>query len=105
MHRAHLNRYLAAGLATLLAVTALPVGADGGTGDKGTDMAIDLVALRPMGLVATGIGAMVFVVGLPFTWPSGKVRESACELVSRPAAYTFTRPLGELDERTTCDAH
>lgn len=67
-----------------------------GTGDKGTDMVLDLLLLRPLGLVATGVGSVAFVVSLPFTLPSGSVGSTACELVKSPLAYTFTRPLGEL---------
>ena len=76
--------------------TASP--ADTVTGDKGSDMVVDLVVLRPLGLVSTAVGSAVFVLALPFTLPSGTARESACELVKRPAAYTFTRPLGDLDD-------
>lgn len=77
---------------------ALPARADeaSATGDKGTDMVVDLVVLRPLGLVATVLGAVGFVVSLPFTVPSGSVEETAHELVARPAEYTFSRPLGDL---------
>lgn len=67
------------------------------TGDKGTDMVLDLLILRPLGLLATGIGSAVFVVALPFTLPGGNTGEAACELVRSPFAYTFSRPLGEMD--------
>lgn len=67
------------------------------TGDRGGDMAVDLVVMRPLGLLATVVGATAFVLALPFTLPSGSVAESACQLVQRPAAYTFTRPLGEME--------
>jgi hypothetical protein len=73
--------------------------ADTVTGDKGSDMLIDLIVLRPIGLAATVVGSAVFVLGLPFTIPSGSVGNSACELVKRPATYTFARPLGNLDGR------
>lgn len=65
------------------------------TGDKGSDMLIDLVLVRPLGVVATAIGTAAFVVALPFTIPSGSVEASAREMVQKPAAYTFSRPLGE----------
>lgn len=67
------------------------------TGDKGTDMVLDLLILRPLGLLATGLGSAAFVVALPFTLPGGNAGETACELVRSPFAYTFSRPLGELD--------
>ncbi|MDD5367411.1 MAG: hypothetical protein PHR30_18915, partial [Gallionellaceae bacterium] len=80
-----------------------PALADTVTGDKGGDMLVDLIVLRPLGLVTTVVGATVFVLGLPFTLPGGQVGESACALVTRPAAYTFSRPLGDLEECSRAD--
>jgi hypothetical protein len=68
-----------------------------GTGDRGTDMMLDLLILRPLGLLTAGLGSAAFVVSLPFTLPSGSAGAAACELVKEPFAYTFTRPLGDLD--------
>ncbi len=65
------------------------------TGDKASDMMIDLVVVRPIGLVGTVIGAAAFVVALPFTIPTNSVGASARGLVGEPAEYTFNRPLGE----------
>lgn len=88
-------------LATALSLAVMPFPAaandDTVTGDKGSDMAVDLLVLRPVGLVSTVVGSAIFVLGLPFTIPSGSVGKSACELVKRPAAYTFERPLGDLN--------
>ncbi len=86
-----------AGLALALSAPCASADAGAGTGDKGTDMVLDLVLLRPMGLLATGVGAVAFVVSLPFTLPSGGVGSAACELVQAPLAYTFTRPLGDME--------
>jgi len=100
--------------ALLIAVglTVTPMAASGGddtvTGDKGSDMLVDLVVVRPLGVAATIIGAAAFVVALPFTVPSGSVGDSAREMIGKPAEYTFTRPLGEFDrcgaERHSCGA-
>jgi hypothetical protein len=92
------NRIAALALALSVSVYSRPLLADSVTGDKGADMLVDLVVTRPIGLAATVIGSAVFVLGLPFTIPSGSVGESACALIARPAAYTFKRPLGELGE-------
>lgn len=73
-------------------------GSGEGTGDKGADMVLDLLILRPLGLLATGIGSVAFVVSLPFTLPSASAGAAACELVTRPLAYTFSRPLGDLED-------
>jgi hypothetical protein len=62
------------------------------------DMAIDLIAVRPIGLVATLGGALVFVVSLPFSALGGNTEEAWNTLVADPAAYTFQRPLGDFEE-------
>lgn len=78
------------------------------TGDRGSDMAVDLVVLRPLGLVATVIGAAGWVIALPFTLPSGSAGEAAHHFVGRPFEYTFSRPLGDFDhcgaERRPCSS-
>ena len=91
---------LASGLALAMLSSSAPALAESGswTGDKGTDMVLDLLVLRPLGLLATGVGSAAFVVALPFTLPSGSTGSAACELVGKPFAYTFTRPLGEMDD-------
>ena len=74
-----------------------PAASGAGTGDRGTDMVLDLLILRPLGLLTTGVGSVAFVASLPFTLPSGSAGEAACVLVKDPLAYTFTRPLGDFD--------
>jgi len=74
------------------------------TGDKATDMVVDLVVVRPLGLAATVIGTVLTVVALPFTLPSGSVESSARELIVKPAEYTFNRSLGEF-HRCGADRH
>lgn len=71
------------------------------TGDRGSDMAVDLVLVRPLGIVATVIGTAGFIIALPFTVPSGSVEETAREWIGAPLEYTFNRPLGNFD---TCGA-
>ena len=92
------NRLVSALLA--VALGAMPVCAtaqqnDSVTGDRATDMVVDAVVMRPLGLVATVVGTVLTVVALPFTIPSGSVETSARELILRPADYTFKRPLGD----------
>jgi len=65
---------------------------------SGSEMFVDLVVTRPLGLLGVVAGSVAFVVALPFTIPSGSVGRSAEELVKKPARYTFKRPLGELPE-------
>jgi hypothetical protein len=58
----------------------------------------DVVILRPLGLVATAVGAVLFVPVALLTAPSGKDGlQSALEtLVIVPGRSVFQRPLGEL---------
>lgn len=74
------------------------------TGDRGGDMAVDLVVVRPLGIVATVIGTAGFVLALPFTVPSGSTEDTAREWVVAPFEYTFNRPLGDFD-RCGADRH
>jgi hypothetical protein len=62
-------------------------------------MAVDAIAVRPLGLVATLLGTGIFVVSLPFSALGGNVDEAAQSLVVAPARFTFKRPLGEYDTR------
>ena len=94
-------------IALVFVVTPLAATAennDAVTGDKATDMVVDLVVVRPLGVAATVIGTVLTVVGLPFTIPSGSVESSARELIVKPAEYTFNRPLGEF-HRCGADRH
>jgi len=60
------------------------------------EMIIDAVVVRPIMLVGTVVGVVLFVVTLPFSALGGNVGEAADKLVVEPAAYTFVRPLGEM---------
>ncbi len=70
------------------------------TGDKGSDMLVDLVLVRPISLAATLIGMAAFVVSLPFTIPSNSVKDAGENMIVPPASATFKRPLGEFNENT-----
>lgn len=63
---------------------------------KGGDMVVDALIVRPMGLVGLALGAVTWVVALPFTIPSGSVDAATENLVMKPTRYTFLRPLGEV---------
>jgi len=95
------NGLVSAVLATALGL--MPVSAlaqqDGTfSGDKTTDMVVDAVIMRPLGLAATVVGTVLTVVALPFTIPSGSVETSARQLILRPADYTFKRPRGDCSD-------
>lgn len=76
------------------------------TGDRGADMAADLVLVRPLGLIGAVLGTVGFVVALPFTLPSGSAGDTAKAWIGAPLEYTFNRPLGEFhvcgEERRPC---
>ncbi len=97
--------YLMAGVLTLTTATfPMVAGASdrdfhymgASTGPTGSEMMADLFLMRPFMLVSTVVTTATFIVSLPFSAMGGNVGESAEKLVVEPAAYTFTRPLGEL---------
>ncbi len=98
------SRLQKAGIAALVAAMmlspatpALAQRAEPVTGDRGTDMAVDLILVRPLGIAATVIGTAGFLVALPFTVPTGSVGETAREWIGAPLEYTFNRRLGDFD--------
>lgn len=64
-------------------------------GEKGGFMIADFLVLRPLGIVATTVGSVVYVLSLPFSAAGGNQDEAYQKLVLDPASYTFSRPLGE----------
>lgn len=60
-------------------------------------MIADFVLLRPLGIVATAVGSVFFIVSLPFSWPTGSAGTALDKLVVEPASFTFVRPLGKVD--------
>jgi hypothetical protein len=63
----------------------------------GGDMFLDALVVRPMTLGAAVVGAVTWVITLPFTLFSGNAGEAGANWVGGPLKYTFTRPLGDLD--------
>jgi len=64
--------------------------------DKDEAMIMDTLIGRPVGLVATVVGSVVFVVGLPFSLLGGNTSDTARSLVVNPARFTFVRPVGDI---------
>ena len=60
----------------------------------GMEMAGDVLLVRPLSLVATVVGAGLFVVSLPFSALGGNVGEAGDTLVVTPFKSTFMRCLG-----------
>ncbi len=90
------KRLQAALLALMLATNSCPGGrygqrrqghghADGCSGDA------------PAGTGGDSAGAVITVVTLPFTLPTGSADDAAHYMIVEPAEYTFNRPLGDFD--------
>jgi hypothetical protein len=61
----------------------------------GGAMMYDVLVVRPVGMVATAVGSLFWLVGLPFSASGDNVDTATEKLVKEPAAFTFDRPLGE----------
>lgn len=84
--------------AIMLSVAAIPAGAAAIKQEpSSTAVVYDVLLMRPLGLVATTVGAAMFIVGLPFTIPSRSVKVAADKLVVAPFNFTFRRPIGNMD--------
>ena len=66
---------------------------------SGGMMIFDFIIIRPIGIVATAVGSVFYVISLPFSLLGENSGEAQEALVRDPAAYTFKRPLGEFPER------
>ncbi len=62
---------------------------------EGGEMIYDLFIVRPIGIIATAAGTVVFVLSLPFSLLGDNVDTAGEKLVKAPARFTFKRPLGE----------
>jgi hypothetical protein len=51
--------------------------------------------MRPIGIVGTAVGSVVWLVSYPFAAWGGNSNESTQRLVADPFEWTFQRPLGE----------
>jgi hypothetical protein len=83
---------------TLFVAIALIAASGPAFGGDADAIPADLLVVRPIYLVGTVVGTVLFVVALPFSIPSGSVKMTANKLIAEPFKYTFTRPLGEFDE-------
>ena len=71
--------------------------AQGGSDVSAETILVDGVILRPIGVLATIVGSVAFVVTLPFSIPTRSVDKAAQKLVVDPAKYTFVRPMGQIE--------
>jgi len=61
---------------------------------SGSAMLFDFILVRPVGLIATAVGSVAYVLSLPFSALGNNMDTAGEKLVKEPAAYTFSRPLG-----------
>ena len=59
--------------------------------------AVDLIFARPLGVFAGVAGTTFFIVSLPFTIPSGGVRDAADMFIVKPFKFSFTREFPDGD--------
>jgi len=64
---------------------------------SGGAMMFDLAVVRPVGIVATAVGCVFFVVSSPFSALGGNIDAASEKLVKDPIAFTFKRPLGAFE--------
>ena len=62
---------------------------------NGGAMVFDFAFVRPIGIIATAVGSVFYVVSLPFSALGNNVDMAGEKLVKDPAAFTFKRPLGQ----------
>lgn len=85
-------------LAMTIGTAQAQVAQDVDTSPSAVAMAADLIIVRPLGVVATVLGAGLFVLQLPLSLVQGEPpSDPARKLVVEPAKFTFSRPLGDLE--------
>lgn len=83
----------------LLGAGAAPVLAQAKNPDEETNagaMIVDFALIRPLGIAATAVGCVFFIVTVPFSAAGGNADQAAQSLVVAPAKHTFKRPLGHI---------
>jgi hypothetical protein len=62
--------------------------------DVAERMIADTLVVRPVGIAGTVLGAVSYVISLPFSYFGGNQYEAQEALVEDPVRHTFQRPLG-----------
>jgi hypothetical protein len=63
-----------------------------------TKTTVDLFIARPFTLAATAVGAVLWGVTLPVTYPTKTSTDAFDVMVETPWAYTVDRPLGDFED-------
>ncbi len=85
---------LAMGLASAPSLAASGTYRSDQTGPRWEDQVVDALIARPVSVAATGAGAVIWGVSLPFSLLGGNAGEAADNLVGGPAREAFVRCLG-----------
>jgi hypothetical protein len=96
---ANITKKLIAALA-VAAFTIVPFSSSayGQPGEPAAEaMVTDTVIVRPLGIAASVIGTVFFIISLPFSIPGGNTQVACKKLIAEPLQYTWTRPLGEFN--------
>ncbi|MBF0177468.1 MAG: hypothetical protein HQL63_11575 [Magnetococcales bacterium] len=76
---------------------------DGSTQPNNLGKMADLLILRPLGLVASAMGVVAYVVTMPLmereSGTLGNADDAKEMFINRPLRYTFSRPLGRLENQ------
>ena len=87
---------IAALVLTPMAGTALAQDPVQATEPSGESMVVDLVLMRPLGIVSLAAGTALYLVSLPFSAMGGNAAQAGEKLIKDPAKFTFARKLGDL---------
>jgi len=60
-------------------------------------MAFDILVVRPLGLLALGLGAILNLIAMPFSATRGDQKVVQKKLVDEPAEFIFNRPVGDFE--------
>jgi hypothetical protein len=90
----HNRLLMAATLSLTLVAPQLSFAASAEEEPSALAMVGDAVIARPLGVVFTAIGAVTYLVTLPFSLAGGNAKAAGQELVVGPAKATFVRCLG-----------
>ena len=61
----------------------------------GTEITVDLIIARPIGVVSLVAGTAIFIVSYPIAALTGSGKNTADALVAQPYEFTLVRGLGE----------
>lgn len=70
---------------------------DFGSEYQGERILVDIFFVRPLGLLAIGVGAAGTIVGMPWAATSCSTERLGHELLEKPMSFTFERPVGDID--------